>query len=75
LLGLAASLASLAPGAAIGKETPAESERERAASRLESTGFAASGPGFHVWEEDPREARGWAEELERRPALKDDYFG
>ena len=54
LLGLAASLASLGPGAAISDETPAESERERAAaSRLESAGFAASGPGFYVWEEDP----------------------
>jgi hypothetical protein len=75
LVGLAASLAGLAPGAAISDDAPAETERERAASRIESTGFAASGPGFYVWEEDPRQARRWAEELERPPALKDDYFG
>jgi hypothetical protein len=73
-MGLVASLASLGPGAAISDQTPAESERERP-SRLESRGFAASGPGFYVWEEDSKQGRRWAAELERPPVLKDDYFG
>lgn len=73
-MGLVASLASLGPGAAISDETSAEGERERP-SRLESAGFAASGPNFYLWEEDPRQGRRWAAELERPPALKDDYFG
>jgi hypothetical protein len=77
LIGLATSLVGLAPGAAITSDLPAESERERAASRQEpvGSGFAASGPGFYVWDEDPRQGRRWAEELGRPPALKDDYFG
>ena len=52
-----------------------EGNRETASSRLESAGTSASGPSFYVWEEDREQARRWAAELERSPALKDDYFG
>ena len=51
-----------------------EGNRETASS-LESAGTSASGPSFYVWEEDREQARRWAAELERSPALKDDYFG
>lgn len=33
--------------------------------RRTSDGFGASGPGFHVWEEDRRELIQWAAELMR----------
>jgi hypothetical protein len=33
--------------------------------RIESGGFAASGPSFYVWDEDPRQGRDWAAELRR----------
>jgi hypothetical protein len=66
LLGLVASLASLATGSASGDELPVESERGREpARRIESGGFAASGPSFYVWDEDPRQGRQWAAELGR----------
>ena len=74
LMGLVASLASLGPGAAISDEPPAEGERERP-SRLESGGFAASGPGFYLWEEDSKQGRRWEADLTRWPELKDDDFG
>ena len=77
LVGLAASLAGLAAGTVIGgDDVKAEDEGNReTASSLESAGTSASGPSFYVWEEDREQARRWAAELERSPALKDDYFG
>jgi hypothetical protein len=68
LLGLAASLASFAAGASISDDSPAEGEAGRAPlPRLESAGYAASGPSFYVWEEDSRQGRRWATELSRQP--------
>jgi len=50
----------------------AEGERDRAClPRLEPSGYAAWGPSFYVWEEDPRQGRRWAAELSRPPASKD----
>jgi hypothetical protein len=73
---LAASLAGLAAGTAIGGDATVEDEQSRdTASSLESAGTSASGPCFYVWDEDREQARRWASELERSPALKDDYFG
>jgi hypothetical protein len=76
-VGLAASLAGLAAGTVIGgDDVKAEDEQSRnTASSLESAGASASGPSFYVWDEDREQARRWAAELERLPALKDDYFG
>ena len=66
LMGLAASLASFATGASISDDSPAEGEGGRApVPRLESAGYAASGPSFYVWEEDSRQGRRWATELSR----------
>jgi hypothetical protein len=66
LMGLAASLASFATGASISDDSPAEREAGRAPlPRLESAGYAASGPSFYIWEEDSRQARRWATELSR----------
>jgi len=77
LVGLAASLAGLAAGTAIGgDDAKVEDEQSRdTASSLESTGTSASGPSFYVWDEDREQAQRWAADLERPPALKDDYFG
>lgn len=66
LVGVAASLASFATGAATTDEVPVESERGREPTeRVEATGYAASGPSFYVWDEDPRQGRQWAAELGR----------
>ena len=77
LVGLAASLAGFYAGAAIGgDDARVEDEQSRdTASTLVSVGTSASGPGFYVWDENREQARRWAAELERPPALKDDYFG
>jgi hypothetical protein len=64
LVSVVASLASFATGSASSDELPAERERDPA-QRIESGGFAASGPSFYVWEEDLRQGRQWAAELER----------
>jgi len=75
-MSVAASLVGLATGTAIGDEAPGEGKRDGAASpRLESAGYAESGPSFYIWEEDSRQGRRWAAELARPPLLKDDYFG
>ena len=66
LVSLVASLASFATGSASSDELPAERERGREpAQRIELGGFAASGPSFYVWDEDPRQGRQWAAELRR----------
>jgi hypothetical protein len=76
LLRVTVALAGLAAGAAIGGGTGVDDERDQeAAAGLESTGTSASGPSFYVWDEDPVEARRWAAELARSPALADDDFG
>jgi hypothetical protein len=75
-VGLAASLAGLAAGTALGGDAKLEEERSQdTASGQESAGTSASGPSFYVWEEDPGQAQRWAKELARPPVLKDDYFG
>jgi len=72
LMSVAASVMGLAAGAAIADETPGEGERDRARlHRVESAGYAASGPNFYVWEEDPLQGRRWAAELSRTPASKE----
>jgi hypothetical protein len=64
LVGVVASLASFATSATTNDDVPGESERGLTASqRLETTGYAASGPSFYVWEEDPRQGRQWRAEL------------
>lgn len=63
-VGLMASLAGLFAGAASSDDVAIEAQRGRApASSQEAAGFAASGQGFYVWDEDPAEARRWAAEL------------
>ena len=66
LVSVVASLASFSAGAATTDEIPAEDERGCAPTlRLETAGYAASGPSFYVWEEDSRQGRQWAAELAR----------
>lgn len=66
LIGVVASLASFATSAATSDDVPGERERERSApKRLETTGYAAWGPSFYVWEEDSRQGRQWLAELTR----------
>ena len=61
-----ASRASFAKGSESGDERPAVRKRGRVpAQRIASGGFAASGPSFYVWDEDPRQGRQWAAELRR----------
>ena len=76
LMGVAASLASLATGAAMTDDSPTELERGRARlPRLESAGYAASGPSFYIWEEDSRQGRRWAAELARQSGSSIDGSG
>jgi len=64
LVSVVASLASFSTGAATTDEIPAEGERGRASTqRLETQGYAVSGPSFYVWEEDFRQGCQWAAEL------------
>ena len=64
LIGVVASLASFATSAATNDDAPSERERGRAAPlREETTGYAAWGPSFYVWEEDSRQGHQWAAEL------------
>ena len=68
LIGVAASLVGFATSPATNDESPAEAQRDRAMRpRLESEGWAASGPSFYVWEEDARQGRRWAADLAFRP--------
>jgi len=67
LVSLAASLVGFATGPATTDEVSAEGKRDRAPlPRLESAGYATSGPSFYVWEEDSRQGRRWAAELSPR---------
>ena len=67
-----ASLVGFAAGPAVTDEGSAERKRDRAPSpRLESAGYAASGPSFYVWEEDSRQGRRWAAELSRPPVSRE----
>ena len=76
LVSVTASLVGFATSPAIGDEAPGECKRDGTVSpRLESAGYAASGPSFYVWEEDSRQARRWAAELSRDPASSTDGSG
>lgn len=44
---------------------PRDAERPRAVRTRWTGGRAVRGPGFYVWEEDAREAAGWALELQQ----------
>jgi len=67
VLSVAASLVGLATGSPMTDEAPAEGERGSAPlPRVESAGYAASGPSFYIWEEDSGQGRRWAAELSRQ---------
>jgi len=65
---LVASLASFATGTVTTTTDEVTVDGERGSEptqRLESTGYAASGVSFYVWDEDARQGRAWAAELAR----------
>jgi hypothetical protein len=69
LLRVPASLAGFSAGGAVRAAEAAEEQRDRrSAPRRGRTGLAASGPGYFVWDEDPRHAVRWAAELAGGPS-------